>query len=107
MIRCAVIDTDTNLVVNAVGYEAVPEGVPPGFPDNCIAVADDYAVAGWTWDGTTTSNPNPPPAYVPPEGSNEPTAQQQVMFDHENRLRAIEGTPPLTMEDFVVQMRGM
>ena len=35
----------------------------------------------------------PPPPDPPPEAS--------VLFDHENRLRAIEGEPPLTLVDFI------
>ena len=27
----------------------------------------------------------------------------QVLFDHENRIRAIEGEPPLTVEDFAAR----
>jgi len=29
------------------------------------------------------------------------TPAEQVMFDHENRLRTIEGQPPLTQDEFV------
>lgn len=36
-------------------------------------------------------NAPPPPA--------PPTPEEEVLFDHENRLRAMEGEPPLTMED--------
>lgn len=44
---------------------------------------------------------NEPDPYVPPEPvPPTPTADQEIMFDHENRIRAIEGQPPLTAEDF-------
>ena len=36
----------------------------------------------------------PPPPEPPP-----PSPEQMVLLDHENRLRAFEGQPPLTMED--------
>ena len=29
-----------------------------------------------------------------------PSPQDQILFDHENRLRSMEGQPPLTQEDF-------
>jgi len=41
-------------------------------------------------------DPYVPPDPVPPEPSNE----QLAIFDHENRIRSIEGQPPLTLEDF-------
>jgi hypothetical protein len=36
---------------------------------------------------------------VPPEAQPETT----VLYDHENRLRAIEGQPPLTIGEFLVK----
>jgi hypothetical protein len=43
------------------------------------------------------ANPTPPP---PPP----PAAETTVMFDHENRIRALEGQPPLTLGDFITKM---
>jgi len=40
--------------------------------------------------------PEPPP---PPP----PTPEQTVLFDHENRVLALEGLPPITVEDFVAK----
>ena len=46
----------------------------------------------------------PDPYVEPPEPeSPPPTPEQQVLFDHENRVRALEGQPPLTVEDFAEQ----
>lgn len=42
----------------------------------------------------------PPPPPPPP-----PTAEEVLMFDHENRLRVIEGTPPIVLGDFISLMR--
>ena len=48
-----------------------------------------------------------PDAYVPPEVvPPAPTEGQTLAFDHENRLRALEGTPPLTLEDFAKKLSG-
>jgi hypothetical protein len=38
---------------------------------------------------------------VPPQ----PTPEQQTLFDHENRIRAQEGAPPLALQDFITKMQ--
>jgi hypothetical protein len=46
-----------------------------------------------------------PDPYVPPEPvAPEPQPETTVLYDHENRLRAIEGAPPLTLMDFIAKM---
>ena len=49
-----------------------------------------------------------PDPYVepPPPEPAPPTTEQQILYDHENRVRALEGEPPLTLEDFVKQLSG-
>ena len=62
----------------------------------------DYAeYQQWVADG------NKPDAYVPPEPV-APTAstEQQLIYDHENRIRALEGQAPITIEDLIDQMKG-
>ena len=45
-----------------------------------------------------------PDPYVPPETSPaQPSDAQVVAFDHENRIRTLEGQPPLTLEDFTTR----
>jgi hypothetical protein len=46
-----------------------------------------------------------PDPYIPPDPI-QPTADPQstVLFDHENRLLALEGQPPLTLVDFLKKM---
>ena len=42
-----------------------------------------------------------PDPYVEPEAPEpEPTEEAMLLYDHENRIRAIEGEPPLSVEDF-------
>src|SRR6476620_7626035 len=42
-----------------------------------------------------------PDPYVEPEVPDpEPTTEQEIIYDHENRLREIEGLPPLSFEEF-------
>jgi hypothetical protein len=49
----------------------------------------------WVEDGGV------PDPYVEPETPDTgPTVEQEIAFDHENRLRELEGQPPLTFEDF-------
>lgn len=64
MIRTAIINTKTGTVENVVEYEAVPNGAPPGFPANYIAVASDAVEIGWSWDGSSLIAP-PAPVLVP------------------------------------------
>jgi hypothetical protein len=44
-------------------------------------------------------DPYPMPDPAPPA----PTLEDQVLYDHENRLRVIEGAPPLTLQDFIAK----
>jgi len=45
-----------------------------------------------------------PDPYVPPEPAQpDPPPEASVLYDHENRIRAIEGQPPLTLLDFVAK----
>jgi hypothetical protein len=41
----------------------------------------------------------PPPPPPPP-----PSPEDQVLFNHENRIRAIEGTPPLVLAEFISKL---
>jgi hypothetical protein len=48
-----------------------------------------------------------PDPYVPPEPvPPTPTETDQLLYDHENRLRVIEGEPPLSQEDFVDMVKS-
>ena len=45
--------------------------------------------------------------YVAPEPAPpQPTEAQELAFDHENRIRALEGQSPLSLGDFVNKMRS-
>jgi hypothetical protein len=60
----------------------------------------DYAeYLKWVEEGGVP-DPYVEPEPVPPT----PTQEQEVLFDHENRVRALEGQPPLTMEDFATKL---
>jgi len=66
---------------------------------NDPANRDRAEYSKWLADGGV-----PDPYVEPPAPEAEPTPEAEVLFDHENRLRVIEGTPPLTAEDFKAKM---
>jgi hypothetical protein len=48
-----------------------------------------------------------PDPYVPPEPvAQTPTPGQEIAFEHENRILALEGLPPISAEDFAAKARG-
>jgi hypothetical protein len=59
----------------------------------------DYAeYLDWKAEGNT------PDAYVEPEPvPPQPTEGQQILYEHENRIRALEGEPPLSVADFIAK----
>jgi hypothetical protein len=63
-------------------------------PDPANRDYAEYLV--WVEDGGVP-DPYVPPEPVPPQ----PSPEDQVLYDHENRIRAIEGQPPLDLGDFV------
>ena len=45
-----------------------------------------------------------PDAYVEPEvAPPAPTPEQTLLYEHENRIRAIEGEPPMSQADFIAK----
>jgi hypothetical protein len=58
----------------------------------------DYAeYLDWKADGNEPDPYEPPPEPEPAP----PSPEQLLLFDHENRIRAQEGSPPLTVDDFL------
>lgn len=55
---------DGNNVINIVEYETDPGNPPPGFADNIIAVATDFAGPGWTYHDGIFTAPQPYPSWV-------------------------------------------
>lgn len=65
-------------------------------------IPNDPANRDWVeyqdWlDAGGVPDPYVEPEPVPPA----PTAEQTILYDHENRIRAQEGEPPLTFGDFL------
>lgn len=55
----------------------------------------------WIKDGGVP-DPYVAPVPTPPD----PPPEDVVLYDHENRLRALEGQPPLALADFIAKANG-
>jgi hypothetical protein len=64
-----------------------------------LANRDYVEYLEWIEDGGVP-DPYEPPPDVPPE----PTTGQTIIYEHENRIRALEGQPPLTLVDFITKV---
>lgn len=79
--------TATDTVIRTADRALIPND-----PDN----SDWIEYEKWLADGGVPDpyiEPEPPPP--------NPTLEQEILFDHENRIRAQEGVPPLTLEKFL------
>ena len=69
----------------------------PNDPNNL----DWQAYEVWLADGGV------PDPYVPPEPPTpSPDPGQVLLFNHENRIRELEGQPPLILEEFRTMLKG-
>ena len=53
-------------------------------------------------EGGGVPDPYVEPEPVPPE----PTNEQTLLFEHENRILALEGQPPISVGDFIERNRN-
>jgi len=81
--------TDTDSVIRTADGALIP---------NDPANRDWVEYQAWLDDGGVP-DPYVPPPQVPPT----PTSEQSVLYEHENRIRALEGQPPLSLGDFIAQ----
>ena len=78
--------TNVDVVIRAADEAHIP---------NDPANRDRAEYEQWLADGGVP-DPYVAPEPVPPE----PSQGQTVLYDHENRLRALEGQPPMSPGDF-------
>ena len=70
--------------------------------DDGAYIPNDPANRDWLEYDQWLADGGVPDPYVPPEPAPPtPSAEQTLLYSHENRLRAIEGEPPLTIGDFL------
>jgi hypothetical protein len=68
-------------------------------------IPNDPANRDWVEYQEWLAKDNVPDPYVaPPVAPPQPTSEQQLLFDHENRIRAQEGAPPLSLADFAKKL---
>ena len=77
-------------------YDSVTRTADGASIPNDPANRDRIEYDKWLADGGVP-DPYVPPPEVPPV----PAQDTQVLYDHENRLRSLEGQPPLSLGDFV------
>jgi hypothetical protein len=64
---------------------------------------DQFSPGYLQWvEGGGVPDPYVEPEPVPPQ----PSAEQSLLYDHENRIRFMEGEPPLELVDFLDKMKG-
>jgi len=82
--------TNTDVVIRTVDHASIP---------NDPANRDRVEYEEWLTEGGVP-DPYVPPEPVPPD----PAPETTILYDHENRLRVIEGQPPLSLGDFITHM---
>lgn len=103
MATYAVINDSDGVIVNRIVLD------DPGaweVPAGTTVVEDSDAVyqIGGTLIGGVYSPPLQPPPIPAGPPALEPTPRDVVLYDHENRLRSLEGQPPLELSDFLAKI---
>lgn len=84
--------TATDVVIRTTDQAHIP---------NDPANRDRAEYDAWLYAGGVPDPYIPPPPVVP-----QATVEASVMYDHENRLRALEGVPAMKLSDFLTKLKG-
>ncbi|HEX3412890.1 MAG TPA: hypothetical protein VHT00_14315 [Stellaceae bacterium] len=84
--------TATDIVIRTADQASIPND-----PGNRDRIAYD----AWLADGGVP-DPHVPPAPPPVDDP----VQDVVLFEHENRIRSLEGVPPIEIGDFRRRLQG-
>lgn len=77
--------TDTSMVIRTADQASIPDD-----PAN----VDRQEYEQWLADGGVPDPATPTPPPTPPP-------EDVVLYNHENRIRTLEGVPPLTIDEFL------
>lgn len=100
MTTYAVVDEATGIIVNRIVLDNSDQWEAPVGHILIEETGEPMAIGGSYVDGVYTPPVPPDPPAMPPPG---PLPQSIALYDHENRLRALEGQPPLTLADFITK----
>ena len=72
-----------------------------------VWIPNDPANRDWVEYQNWLAMGNVPDPYIPPPVPQPtPTPEDEVLYDHENRLRSLEGQPPLDLGEFTAKLHG-
>ena len=99
----AVINETTGIIDNRIVLDDPAQWKVPAGHFIAEETGEPLAIGGTYIDGVYTppAQPEPPPLTKP-----SPSSETIVLCDHENRLRSLEGQPPLTLGDFIAKAAG-
>ena len=93
-----VVDNATGIIDNRIALDDPEQWEVPAGHSIVEETAEPMAIGGSYIDGIYAPPPEPPPLPLPEPPP--PAPEDVVLYDHENRIRGLEGQPLLSLEDF-------
>ena len=81
-----------------------PDGMVIRTADSAT-IPNDSANRDWQSYQMWLEEGNAPDPYIEPEPV-PPPVEDVVLFDHEVRIRELEGAPPITLDEFLANLRA-